>query len=69
MRLAIRFADIIIKIRKEIRPKQHEYDEDIMYGVIDDTCVYTPEDGNKTIWTNGTDAYQEKEFEVFLRKK
>lgn len=69
MHLAVSFADVIIKIRKCIRTKQHEDDEDIPYGYIDDACVYQPKDHDKKIWTNGTDDYAVDDFEMFLRKK
>ena len=59
----------IIKIRKEIRPKQHDYDEDIAYGVIDNTCVFVPDVEEGFGWTNGIDAYPDQAFEMFLRKK
>jgi lipoprotein-releasing system ATP-binding protein len=67
MHLAVSFADVIIKIRKEIRPKQHEDDEDISYGVIDDMCVYTPQPGGS--WSNGLEHYAIAQFEEYLRKK
>lgn len=66
MHLAVSFADVIIKIRKCIRPKQQENDEDISYGVINDTCVYSLVDN---IWTNGIENYNSTDFELFLRKK
>lgn len=66
MHLAVSFADIIIKIRKCIRPKKHEDDEDISYGVIDESCVYSQLNGS---WTNGKECYKPLEFESFLRKK
>ena len=66
MHLAVSFADVIIKIRKCIRPKQHEDDEDIAYGVIDESCVYTQQND---LWTNGEEIYRPDEFETFLRKK
>lgn len=69
MHLAVTFADIIIKIRKEIRPKEHEYDEDITYGVIDDSCVYTRCKDNEAVWSNGEQSFESGEFEDFLRKK
>lgn len=69
MHLAVSFADVIIKIRKSIRPKVHEDDEDIAYGIIDDNCVFYPSENGKRIWTNGTDEYIEEDFETFLRKK
>ena len=68
MHLAVQFADVIIKIRKCIRPKKHEDDEDITYGRIDEACVYTP-DSQSGVWTNGTDCYEASAFEDFLRKK
>lgn len=67
MHLAVTFADVIIKIRKCIRPKQHDEDEDIAYGVIDDDCIYMP--STDRVWSNGNDKYPQDEFENFLRKK
>lgn len=67
MHLAVTFADVIVKIRKCFRPKKHEEDEDISFGVIDKSCVYTLQDDG--IWSNGIDAYQKSDFETFLRKK
>ncbi len=69
MHLAVTFADVIIKIRKCIRPKEHEDDEDISYGVCDDTCVYVRSDNNDNMWSNGIDNYESSDFENFLRKK
>ncbi len=70
MHLAVSFADMIIKIRKELRPKKHQYDEDISYGVIDESCVFVPSivDG-KTMWCNKSERFDSEEFEYFLRKK
>lgn len=66
MHLAVSFADVIVKIRKRMRPKQHETDEDIAYGFIDDDCVYSLSDG---VWTNGTEMFKPNDFEAYLRKK
>lgn len=66
MHLAVSFADVIIKIRKCFRPKQHDDDEDISYGIIDESCVYSQHDG---LWTNGIESFNPVEFETFLRKK
>ncbi len=67
MHLAVTFADIIIKIRKNIRPKQHEDDEDISYGFCNDTCVYCRKDNG--LWSNDIEQYESVDFEEFLRKK
>ena len=69
MHLAVTFADVIIKIRKCFRPKQHEEDEDFSYGIIDDSCVYTPLGGNTNVWSNGAETYTSSDFENFLRKR
>jgi len=66
MHLAVTFADVVVKIKKKLRPKQKDDDEDIAYGYIDDTCVYLPQ---QHLWTNGTEGYTVFEFENFLRKK
>lgn len=67
MHLAVTFADIIIKIRKNIRPKQHEDDEDISYGFCDDTCVYYRKENG--LWSNDIEQYESVDFEEILRKK
>ena len=69
MHLAITFADIIIKIRKHIRPKLHNNDEDVTYGVIDDKCVFTPSADDKDKWSNCDGMlFNSTDFEFFLRK-
>lgn len=67
MHLAVTFADVIIKIRKCLRPKVHEDDEDIAYGVIDDAGVYSKTDSGD--WSNGIETYNSHDFEEFLRIK
>ena len=69
MHLAVTFADVVVKIRKCIRPKAHKDDEDIAYGVIDDDCIYMPTGTEKKEWSNGKDTYGSLDFETFLRKK
>ncbi len=64
MHLAATFADVIIKIRKEGRKSSTVQDEITYYGVIDDACVFVQNDGR---WTNGEDAYEPMEFELFLK--
>lgn len=68
MHLAVTFADVIIKIRKCLRPKQHQDDEDISYGVIDESCVYVSNEVRGS-WTNGSEAFSPLDFENYLRKK
>lgn len=66
MHLAVTFADVIVKIRKETRPRKSDQDEEIYYGVIDDNCVFTMNaDGE---WSNGVDSYTPAEFETYLKK-
>lgn len=67
MRLAITFADVIIKIRKESRILSQVSDEISYYGVIDDRCVYT-RDSRTSDWTNGEDSYSDINFELYLKK-
>lgn len=69
MHLSVTFADVIVKIRKEIRPKESAQDEDIAYGVIDPSCVFVPADDSRKEWTNGTLTFPSAEFENYLRKK
>lgn len=71
MHLAVSFADVIIKIRKCVRPHQSENGEDIIYGKIDEHCVFTHNDAewHSAVWSNGAEEYSASEFENFLRKK
>lgn len=69
MHLATTFADVIIKIRKAVRPKLHDDDEDITYGIINETCVFRPTDKTRQIWSNGDEQFETAEFEEYLRKK
>ena len=67
-----RMADRILgmgDIVSFVERAQNEFDEDIMYGVIDDSCIYVPDEENGYGWTNGIDTYPEQAFEMFLRKK
>jgi ABC-type lipoprotein export system ATPase subunit len=67
MHLSATFADIIIKIRKESRPVKNVKDEVAYYGVIDQSCIFTPSDDRKS-WSNGIDTYQAVDFEIYLKK-
>ena len=67
MHLATSFADIIIKIKKKSREDNNVADEVSYYGVIDNTCVYVP-DENKSSWSNGHDSYCVNDFELFLKR-
>lgn len=68
MHLAVTFADVVIKIRKAIRPKEHDEDEEVTYGIIDDSCVFMP-DQKREQWTNGQVNMMNDDFEEYLRKK
>ena len=68
MHLAVSFADLIIKIRKEFRPKISDNDEDVAYGVIDEKCLFTP-DNERLNWTNGVETYESISFEEKKKKK
>lgn len=66
MHLAITFADVIVKIRKEARPRKSEHDEVVYYGVIDSTCIFSQ--NSEGLWTNGVDSYTAADFELYLKK-
>jgi len=66
MHLAVTFADVIIKIRKELNDSTAS-DESTFRGVIDDSCVFAPDASG--LWTNWTDRYTPSDFEQFLRHK
>lgn len=67
MHLSVKFADMIIKIRKEERRLSHAIDEVSYYGVIDKECVFMPS-VDKSTWSNGKESYESDKFEQFLRK-
>ena len=43
LKMATTFADVIVKIRRGVRPKQHKDDEDVIYGIIDEDSTFTPD--------------------------
>ena len=65
MHLAVTFADVIIRIRKESRPSKSVNDEISYYGVIDDDSIFTSVGDRR--WSNGNEAYSEEEFESYLK--
>lgn len=66
MSLAITFADIIIKIRKELFRTGNG--ESSTYGVIDpDCCFHSEGTGEGRIWTNGKVSHSDASFERFLK--
>ena len=69
MHLAVTFADIIVKIRKEIRPKKNQDDEDVAYGVIDQDCIFQRDVEMSNKWSNGKISFEDLAFEDYLRKK
>ena len=38
-----------------MRPKVHDEDEDVFYGFIDETCVFSKDDIGQ--WSNGLEKY------------
>ena len=68
MHLATRFADVIIKIRKESRSKSHGQDENVTYGIIDEASVFMPNE-NRTKWKSANNFFETEDFEDYLQKK
>ena len=66
MHLAVKFADVIIKIRKESRPSTLVNDEIQYYGVIDNQSIFTSSEDK--VWSNGQESYDVAEFEMYLKK-
>lgn len=67
MPLAISFADVIIKIRKEESQVEYVKDEVSYVGVIDDGCIFTPSE-DRSSWSNGVTTYDPESFKQFLKK-
>ncbi len=70
MHLATTYADIIVKIRKEIPATEVNdlaYDNKI-YGVIDDECIFTPSE-DRSHWIGSGVDLPRVNFEDFLREK
>ncbi|MBQ2112495.1 MAG: ATP-binding cassette domain-containing protein [Bacteroidales bacterium] len=67
MPLAVSFADVIIKIRKEESEIKHAQDETAYKGVIDNECVFLPSE-DRSEWSNGTQSYTTEDFKLFLKK-
>lgn len=68
MRLAIDFADVIIKIKRCVSEKTNHYDDNTFYGLITDQSVYVPSNEERSIWSNGCDSYDDQQFEQFLKR-
>lgn len=66
MHLSVSFADIVVKIRKEHKKTEDAYGEKLYYGVIDRSCMFTP-DENRSEWSNGLCTYSNEDFERFLK--
>lgn len=67
MHLAVSFADMIIKIRKEEVRRADVKDEVSYYGLVDQDCVFVPSEGRDS-WSNGNEKYASDEFEMYLKK-
>ena len=68
MHLSVTFGDVIVKIKKVAHEREETDDETTFYGLIDDECVYFPNE-DRTSWSNAKDKYSSTEFEDFLRKR
>lgn len=66
MHLAVRFADIIIRIQKQADQSAADSGEQRFYGMIDNGCVFVP-DENRDVWTNGSKSMPCDEFVNYLR--
>lgn len=66
MNLAVNFADIIIRIEKQVDKSALDSGERRFYGLINEECVYTPND-EKTVWTNGKRNFASGEFVNYLK--
>lgn len=68
MHLSVAFGDVIVKIKKVAHERKDSDDETTFYGLIDDECVYFPNE-DRTSWSNTKDEYSSIEFEKFLRTR
>lgn len=66
MHLAVTYADVIVKVRKETCSEKDVHGEVSCYGMIDSSCVYEVTDG---LWTNGMETYNSQDFELFLKAR
>lgn len=67
MHLAVTYADIIVKVKKEAREETDLHGETSFYGKIDSSCVYSKQDNGS--WSNGTDSFDSNDFESFLKTR
>lgn len=65
MHLAVTYADIIVKVKKEIREEKDIHGETAYFGRIDSSCVYNVQEGG--IWSNGSVSFNSNDFEAFLK--
>lgn len=67
MHLAVAFADMIIKIKKEELRRLDVKDEVAYCGLVAPDCVFVPSEGRDS-WSNGSVKYSSDEFEMYLKK-
>lgn len=68
MPLAMRFGDVIIKIKK-VTDESATVDGEVRFsGLIDEECVFCPSEDRK-YWSNGVTTLSENDFDNFLRKR
>ncbi len=68
MHLATTFADVIVKIRKEVHSEMASGSECVAHGVIDDKCVFHPIE-DRSGWVGHGISLTTSDFEDYLRKK
>ena len=68
MHLAVSFADLVIKSRKESNEREKGSDETTFRGVIDEDSLFLP-DAERKAWSNGKIHLEAADFEQFLRHK
>lgn len=66
MHLATSFADVVIKIRKDVVSVGSNGEEVSSFGVIDQDSVYEP-DADRKIWKNSVHEFSTEDFEFFLK--
>ena len=65
MHLAVTYADVIVKVRKEMRKEKDIHGETVYFGRINPSCVYEAQPDGR--WSNGMETFGSVDFEAFLK--